>query len=130
MFRATNSPIFRSTFWLYIQLSVQCTATINNSQKYFDMWVAQLTCQNTSIIYRCSALYQKLYIVKKCSWGWANSSPETCWAELKRIINEKVLHLVGYLHRCNKYSNWWPIYAAGLIRTHSMKHDQKLMVEN
>jgi len=25
MFRVTNSPIFRSTFWLYIQLLVQCT---------------------------------------------------------------------------------------------------------
>jgi hypothetical protein len=26
-FRATNSPILRSTFWLYIQLLVQCTDT-------------------------------------------------------------------------------------------------------
>jgi len=25
IFRATNPPIFRSTFWLYIQLLVQCT---------------------------------------------------------------------------------------------------------
>ena len=29
--------------------------------------------------------------VKKCSWGWANLSPETCRAELKRLINEKVV---------------------------------------
>ena len=27
MFRATNSPILRSTLWLYIQLLVQCTDT-------------------------------------------------------------------------------------------------------
>ena len=27
MFRATNSPILRSTFWLYIELLVQCTDT-------------------------------------------------------------------------------------------------------
>jgi len=27
MFRAKNSPILRSTFWLYIQLLVQCTDT-------------------------------------------------------------------------------------------------------
>jgi len=27
MFRATNSPILRSTFWLYVQLLVQCTDT-------------------------------------------------------------------------------------------------------
>ena len=40
-------------------------------------------------------LYQKLYTVKNCSSGWANLSPETCKAELKRIIqrliNEKVV---------------------------------------
>jgi len=30
-------------------------------------------------------------------------SPETCRADLKRLINEKkLLHLVGYLHRSNK----------------------------
>ena len=26
---------------------------------------------------------------QKCSWWWANLSPETCRAELKRLINEK-----------------------------------------
>ena len=31
-----------------------------------------------------------VYTVKKCSWGWANWSPETCRADLKRLINEKV----------------------------------------
>ena len=30
MFRATNSTILRSTFWLYIQLLVQCTDTAAN----------------------------------------------------------------------------------------------------
>ena len=29
--------------------------------------------------------------VKKCSWGWVNLSPETCRADLKRSINEKVV---------------------------------------
>jgi len=33
------------------------------------------------------ALYQKLCIVKKCSWGWESLSPETCRADLKRSIN-------------------------------------------
>ena len=38
------------------------------------------------------ALYQKLYIQsKKSSWGWANLSPETCRAELKRLVKEKVV---------------------------------------
>jgi len=27
-------------------------------------------------------LYQAVYTVKKCSWGWANLSPETCRAGL------------------------------------------------
>jgi len=30
MFRVTNSPILRSTFWLYIQLLVQCTDTASD----------------------------------------------------------------------------------------------------
>ena len=34
---------------------------------------------------------EAVYTVKKCSWGWANLRPETCWADLKRLINEKVL---------------------------------------
>ena len=28
--------------------------------------------------------------------------PETCRADLKRLINEKVVASVGYLHRCTK----------------------------
>jgi hypothetical protein len=42
---------------------------------------------------------------QKMLWGWANLSPETCRTELKRLINEKFLHLVGYLQRCEKFSN-------------------------
>ena len=40
MFRATNSPILRITFWLYIQLLVQCTDTAadrcNGARKMLD----------------------------------------------------------------------------------------------
>ena len=32
-----------------------------------------------------------LYAVKKYSWWWANLSPEICRADLKRLINEKVV---------------------------------------
>ena len=32
-----------------------------------------------------------VYTVKKCSCGWANLSPETCWADLKRLIDENVV---------------------------------------
>ena len=34
MFRTTNSPILRSTFWLYIQLLVQCTDIAAGRQQY------------------------------------------------------------------------------------------------
>jgi len=62
MFRATNSPILRSTFWLYIQPLVQCTD------------IAAGRCIVPKAVYR----------VKKCSWGWTSMSPETCRADLKR----------------------------------------------
>ena len=40
----------------------------------------------------CRCIVPKaVYTVKKCSYGWANLSPETCRAELKRLINEKVV---------------------------------------
>jgi hypothetical protein len=32
-----------------------------------------------------------VYTVQNCSWGWANLSPETCRAELKRLINDNVV---------------------------------------
>ena len=41
---------------------------------------------------QCRCIVPKaVYTVKKCSWGWANLSPETCRAEIKRLINEKVV---------------------------------------
>ena len=61
-FRAKNSPIIRSTFWLYTKLLVQCTDTAAD---------------------RC-IITKAVHTVKNCSWGWANLSPETCKAELKR----------------------------------------------
>jgi hypothetical protein len=69
MFRATNSSILRITFWLNIQQLVQ--------------WTGRQQCRCTVPI--------AVYTVKKCSRGWANLSPETCRADLKRLINEKVL---------------------------------------
>ena len=69
MFRASNSPILRRNFWLFVRLLVQCTDTAAG---------------------RCT-LPKAVYTVKKLSWGWANSSPETCRADLKRLINEKVV---------------------------------------
>ena len=66
MFRAINSPILSSTFWLYVQLLVQCTGR-----------------------QQCWCIIPKvIHIVKKVL---LNLSPETCRAELKRLLNEKVV---------------------------------------
>ena len=72
MFRATNSPILRSTFWLYIQF---CTM-----HRYCFRPVPTLSPVGSN----SGALYQTVYTVKKCSWGWASLSPKTCRADLKR----------------------------------------------
>ena len=70
MLRATNSPIFRNTFWLYIQLLVQCT----------DIAAEICICN------------------KRCSWRWASLSPETCRADSNRSIKENCgILLVPYI---------------------------------
>ena len=79
MFRATNSPILRSTFWLYIELLVQCTDTAADRCHGSDAGRQQCRC----------IVPKAVYTVKKCSWGWANLSPETCRAELKKINKRK-----------------------------------------
>ena len=85
MFRATNSPILTSTFWLY-----------------------------------------RAYTVKKCSSVWTNFSPETCRAELKRLIYERVVASCWYLHRCTimmnghtniKFGNLTWLWQKGIKRT-------------
>jgi len=64
MFRATNSPILRSTFWLYTQLLVQYTDTAADQ------------CRGTGR-QQCRCIVSKAVCrVKKCSWGWANLSPK------------------------------------------------------
>ena len=80
MFRTTNSPILRSNFWLYIQLLVQCTDIAVDWQQY-----------------RC-IVPKALYTVKKCSWGWASLSPETCRADLKRSMNGICCIVVLMMH--------------------------------
>ena len=85
MFRATNSPILRSTFWLYTQLLVRSTETAADRCHGFHLHCGTSWQQ-------CRCLVPKaVYAVKKGSWGWANLSPETCRAELKRLIYEKVV---------------------------------------
>ena len=80
MFRRTNSPILMSTFWMYIQLLVQCTDTA--ADRCYGGTDRQQNRQHCTK----SCVYSQ-----KCSWGWANLSPETCRADLKRLINEIVV---------------------------------------
>ena len=41
---------------------------------------------------QCRCIVPKaVYTFKKCSWGWENWSPETCRADLKRLLNGKVV---------------------------------------
>ena len=89
MFRATNSPILRSTFWLYIQLFVQSTDTAAHR---CHCWDGPPSLNRGTSGQQCLCIVSKaVYTVKKYSWGWANLSPETCRAELKILINEQVV---------------------------------------
>ena len=104
MFRATNTPILRSNFWLYIQLLVQCTDTAA------DRGTGRQQC-------RC-IVPKAVYRVKRRSWEWAYLSPETCRADLKRLTNEKVVasckfsslsHPISYSHLlCNTRVSYPP----------------------
>ena len=92
MFRATNSPILSSTFWLYIQLLVQCTDIAA------DRWPRH---RSAAISVHCTE--RCIYSLKKnCSWGWASLSPGKCRADWnrseKKSINEHCcIFLVAYI---------------------------------
>jgi len=92
MFRATNSPIFRSTFdciYRFGTMHRRCCWPVGSN---------------------IGALYQNCIYSKKCSWRWASLSPETCSADwnrsIKRSINENccillVAYIVGGTQNCH-----------------------------
>ena len=88
MFRATNSPIIRSTFWLHIQLlynapTLLSTGVAVEMERHFHL-------NRGTGRQNCWCIVPNaVYRVKKWSRGWANLSPETCRAELKRLIKWK-----------------------------------------
>ena len=105
MFRTTNSPILKSTFWIYLQVLVHCTDTA--ADRCHGCGTGRQKC-------RC-IVPKAVHTVKKCSWGWANMSPETCKADLKRLINEIIVASCWFLHRCTNYArSVWPC----IISTH------------
>ena len=71
------------SFWLYIQLLVQCTGTAADRCHGGNCGTGWQQC-------RC-IVPKAVYTVKNCAWGWANLSPETFRADLKRLINENVV---------------------------------------
>ena len=84
-FRETNSPILRSTFdciysFWYSALTLLPTGATVEMEVPSQPWHRSAA----------EAVPKAVYTIKKCSWGWANLSPETCWADLKILINEKV----------------------------------------
>jgi hypothetical protein len=81
VFRATNSPILRSTSWLYIQLLVQCTDTAADRCHGWDGtefhlnrdWHQSATvsvCCTKSCIYIQTVLLRMDEFVARNTWGW------------------------------------------------------------
>ena len=71
MFRATNSPILRSTFWLYIQLLAQCTDTAA---------AVSVHCTNSCIHVQSNVLLRMGKIVAQniLSWFKKNNKRKIC----------------------------------------------------
>ena len=90
MFRATISPIFRSTF--------DCIYSFGTMHRYCCRPVTSLR-RNCSYIV---ALYQSCIYSQKCSWRWVKLSPETCRADSNRSIKRSIkenycILLVAYI---------------------------------
>ena len=79
MFRETNSPILRSI--------CDCIYGFGTMNRHCCRPVPRGTGRQQR---RC-IVPKVVYTIKKCSWGWANLSLDTCWADLKRLKNEKVM---------------------------------------
>jgi hypothetical protein len=90
MFRAVFSPIIRSA-WLYLRYLAVFT---QDAAGWYLGWVETELCG----LWGAYILPDTVNTVK-CSWWWAQTSPETC----RLTWNNKllfILHLVGYLHNC------------------------------
>ena len=138
VFRATNSPIFRSTFdciyrfgtmHRYCCQPVQCTKEFNlvTGRQHYRCIVLN---QGTQPCHRSAAISARctkaVYTVKKCSWRWASLSPETCRAgsniSIKISINEnRCMLLVDYIvvltmhGLTNIKSKFWSVSELGKI---------------
>ena len=80
---------------------------------------------------QCRCIAPKaVHTVKKCPWGWANLSPETCRTDLKRLINEKVVASC-WLFTSRRRSVWFYSRKKWRLFTLSQKNVlQKSVLEN
>ena len=82
---------FIYSFWYNAPTLLQTGATVEMKRQFhLNRGTGRQQC-------RCT-VPKVVYTVKKCSLGLENLSPETCRADLKRLIKEKLLNPVGCLH--------------------------------
>ena len=86
MIRATNSPILRSTFWLYIQHLVQCTDTAAHRQ--------QCRCIVPKAVYSQKELLRMGEFVARNIWSWfkKTNKRKSCCISLVAYIVVLVMH--------------------------------------
>ena len=89
MFRVKNSPILRSTFWLYIQFLVRCTDIAADRWQDCHWSAAILVHCTKSCIYSQKVLLRMGEFSAQNMYGW-----------FKKINKQNLLHLVGCLHCC------------------------------
>ena len=100
MLWTTNSPILRSTFWLYIQLLVQCTDTAADRCYSWDGTASRSISTVAPVSSSVGALYQKLHMKSKIAPEDRRiCRPKSCTADLKRLIERKscCILLVAYI---------------------------------
>jgi len=106
MFRATSSPIIRST-WLYLQHLILSTG------------IAAGWCHGWTLPEAVNTV--------KCSWWWAKTSPEICRAD-QAYINKTFIIPLMYNHfcsadtrKCTQYRHCWltPFSLTTVLPPHS-----------
>jgi len=98
MFRATVSPIFRSTLTVYTAFWSNVMTLLSAANRW-QIGSNCVTCrQQTARSVHYSK--KKPYVQSESCWRWTKLSSETCRTSLKESIKEILLHLVGCWCRC------------------------------
>jgi hypothetical protein len=115
MFLAKNSPIVRSNFDCIHSFWYNASTLLPTGNIFqMEIPVPSQPCHRSAVVsVRCT---KGCVYSQNCSWWWANLSPETCSADLKRSINRiccillvpyiVVLVMPGHTYiefKCNKH---------------------------